>query len=246
MRTLVATCLVLAAASGGLAVPVSPGSVLRRRLGVSASPHGSAVRSPVRRPASLVARARRRGAAVLHARRDRLHRRAAVREACEAIAAELRAGRSPTRALEAATSVLPDLASVASVSRMGGDISTALRAVDAPGSAPLAKLAVAWSVAADAGAGLATVVDRVANDLRAEEELRAEVTSQLAGARASARMLAALPLLGPLLGVGAGSSPVGFLLASPSGLACLVSGCALAGVGLLWVERLARGAERLS
>ena len=194
--------------------------------------------------ASLLERLRRRVDRVRTARQTRHRRRAAVREVCDVVAAEVRAGHSPTRALEAASGVLAELAPVAAVSRLGGDVPAALRAVDAPGAEALSRLAVAWQLAADTGAGLAAVVDRVGAGLRADEELRAEVVAQLAGPRASARMLAALPLLGLALGFGAGSDPIPFLFATPYGLACLALGAALAGAGLVWVERLARTAER--
>ena len=41
------------------------------------------------------------------------------------------------------------------------------------------------------------------------------------------------------MGSGAGSDPWSFLLGTPVGWACLVSGLALVALGLWWIERLA-------
>lgn len=168
---------------------------------------------------------------------------AALWEATETIAAELRAGRSADQALAAAATVLPDLAPAAAVSRMGGDVPAALRAVRTPGSEALRRLAVAWSVAGSTGAGLAVVLERIAHGIRAEERLREEVAATLAAPRATARMLAVMPLLGLALGAGVGADPLTFLLRTPYGLGCLLLGTLLAAAGVWWVERLATRAE---
>ena len=181
-----------------------------------------------------------------HTRRTVRRQRAAVLEAVEVLAAELRSGRSSDQALRSASGVLSALVPVAAVSRMGGDVPSALRAVRVPGTESLSRLAVAWAVAGGSGAGLAGALERIAHGLRAEERLRQEVATALAAPRATARMLACLPLLGLGLGASTGADPFGFLFATPIGLSCLVVGSTLAGLGLLWVERLARRAEEAS
>ncbi|HZC27057.1 MAG TPA: type II secretion system F family protein [Actinopolymorphaceae bacterium] len=240
MSVLAAASVALGAAAAALAGRGHPGAVLARVQGQSPHPSHRFVRvlgQPIR---------------AFHLRRGgpkpRERRRAAAREACEIIAAELRAGRHPDRALEAAAAVFADLAPAVAVSRMGGDVSAALRAVPQihAGAEDLSRLAVAWTVAETSGAGLAALVDRTASGLREEEAVRREVAAQLAGPRASARMLAGLPLLGVGLGMGVGTDPIGFLLHSPSGWACLGSASTLAAAGLAWVERLARRAESAS
>ena len=55
-------------------------------------------------------------------------------------------------------------------------------------------IAACWDVAARTGAALAPARDRAAETLRQEEALRNEVTAQLAGARASAPLMAGLPM----------------------------------------------------
>jgi tight adherence protein B len=231
-------CLVLAAAAGALLVPDRSADLLLQRI----RPSGRTSRRAHER---VLARTRSWAGRVKGARRDVEDRRALVRESCEVIAAELRAGRSPLAALEAAAGVLPALMPAVAVSRMGGDVPGALRSIRLPGAEGLARLAAAWAVAAGSGAGLADVLDQVSAGLRDDEALRDEVAAQLSGPRASARMLAALPLLGIALGIGAGADPIGFLAGSPYGLVCLVLGVVLAVTGVSWVDRLARNAEPL-
>jgi tight adherence protein B len=100
------------------------------------------------------------------------------------------------------------------------------------------------SVSQHAGAGLADGCERIADWLRDDEALRREVGAQLAGARASARLLAVLPVLGILLGSSMGADPLHVLLRTPYGLVCLALGAALASLGLWWTERLARSVEK--
>ncbi len=90
-----------------------------------------------------------------------------------------------------------------------------------------------------AGAGLAAVVERVGSALRTAQAHRQDVAAQLAGPRATARMLAALPALGLLMGAALGMRPLGFLLGGVPGLLCLTSGIALDAGGLWWTHRMA-------
>lgn len=180
-----------------------------------------------------------------HHRRRLVERRAATVELCTALAAELRAGALPGEALQRAATAVPGVCDEAArVARLGGDVSAALVAASLRGGAAgLARLAAVWSVSQHAGAGLADGCERIADWLRDDEALRREVTAQLSGARASARLLAALPVLGILLGSAMGARPLDVLLGTPYGLACLALGSVLAALGLWWTERLARGVE---
>lgn len=178
------------------------------------------------------------------AARIRVERRAAVRQACDVLASELRAGRTPDQALAAAAADLPLLRECSAVARMGGDVPGALRTASRrDGAEGLTRLAAAWSTAEGSGAGLVGVLDRLVEGLRQEEEMRAEVTAQLAAPRATARLLALLPLAGLALGSGIGSHPFRVLLGTPYGLGCLLLGGSLAALGVWWVERLARAVE---
>lgn len=186
-----------------------------------------------------------RAARTWDARRAAARRRGQVVELCTAVGADLRAGALPVAALQAAALTLPGLCDdVGRVAAMGGDAVRALRAAATrPGAAGLRRLAAVWAVTELTGSGLADGCERVAAWMREEESLRREVSAQLAGARASARLLTALPLFGLALGAGIGGDPVAFLLGTPYGLACLVGGTALVVGGLCWTEWLARSVE---
>lgn len=176
-------------------------------------------------------------------------RRAAVTQLCFALAAELRAGRTPAEALVRAADMGPpeiseEIAGVLTASRTGGDVAAALRSAGTnPGGQGLQRLAACWSVGAGAGAGFAMAVERLAGALRGEERHREEVAAQLAGPRSTARLLAALPLLGLLMSAALGMQPLDFLLGTAYGLACLGLGLGLDAAGLVWTHRLARRTE---
>ncbi|MDX6285938.1 MAG: tight adherence protein [Frankiales bacterium] len=173
------------------------------------------------------------------------HVRAAVPELCTAMAAELRAGQTPARALaaatETATQALVNLcAPVVSVAELGGDVPGALRsAAGAPGADALGQVAACWSVSGDVGAGLAAGLQRLGAGLRAAVHLRRQVDAQLAGARATGRLLALLPLLGLALGAAIGAAPGHFLLHTPAGAGCLWVAVLLDVAGLAWMDRIA-------
>jgi len=164
-------------------------------------------------------------------------------EAYEAMAAELRAGRSPAQALYSAAAVLPELGPAAAAADLGEDVAAVLRALELPGRYGTRALATAWAVAEAGGARLAVVIDRFAAGIREEWEIQDEVHAALAAPRSTARVLAMLPLAGIGLGYATGGDPTAFLLESPAGLGCLVVGVGLAVTGVAWVERLARSAE---
>ncbi|WP_285776707.1 hypothetical protein [Microtetraspora sp. NBRC 13810] len=133
---------------------------------------------------------------------------------------------------------------VLAAARDAGDVPAALMAA-APevGGDGLRRLAACWQMSFITGASLAALVERVEAALRAAQAHRQEVAAQLAGPRATARLLAALPLLGLLLAAGLGMNPLAFLFGGPAGLGCLVLGLSLDACGLWWTHRLAARAE---
>lgn len=182
------------------------------------------------------------------ARRDRELRADAVIALCGALAGEVRAGRQPEEALLRAARDCGGLAgaqgTVLAAARFGGDVPDALAtAARQPGAEGLRGLAACWRVAVDQGAGLAAGLDRLAAALRAERDQRSDLRAQLAGARATAVLLAGLPALGLLIGTALGADPLHVLLHTTPGLGCLVAGGVLEGLGLWWVRRIVRGAE---
>ena len=138
----------------------------------------------------------------------------------------------------------PPLGPVVEAFHLGADVPAALRSLarERPGAADLRLVAGAWQVAHHSGHGLAAALSRTSRGIRARRRTRRLVDSELASARATARLVALLPLVVLLMGSGAGSDPWGFLLTTPIGLACLASGLGLIGLGLWWIERLADAA----
>ncbi len=176
---------------------------------------------------------------------------AAVVGLADALAAELLVGRPAIPALVLAGTAIDDpmlgraVRPVFDLLALGGDVAGALTAASVnPGCRGLGWLAIAWQVAEGSGAGLAVAVTRIADVARAEGEHRRDVRAQLAGPRATAALLAVLPLVGILLGVALGADPLAILLGTPGGLACLVVGLGLEMAGLRWTSRLAAAAER--
>ncbi|MEU5595547.1 type II secretion system F family protein [Streptomyces sp. NPDC020298] len=182
------------------------------------------------------------------ARRARERRGGSVIALCGALAGEVRAGRQPGEALSYAARDSGGLgeaqATVLAAARFGGDVPGALAgAARQPGAEGLLGLAACWRVAVDQGAGLAAGLDRLDAALRAERDQRADLRAQLAGARATTVMLAALPVLGLLLGTAMGADPLHVLLHSGAGMGCLLVGGLLEAAGLWWSARIVRAAE---
>jgi tight adherence protein B len=172
-------------------------------------------------------------------------RAARLAEVCDLLAAELAAGRTPGAALEEAAQVWPELRHVADADRLGGDVPAALREVARlPGADGLRLLAAAWQVSHRLGAGLADSMQRVADATRRDQATRRLVAGELASARATARLIAVLPVVALLMGSGVGGDPWSFLLRTPVGWTCLGVGLTLGFAGLWWIEALAREVDR--
>ncbi|MFC5927334.1 hypothetical protein [Micromonospora vulcania] len=131
------------------------------------------------------------------------------------LAADLRAGLPVPPTVEIATTGAPD-----GSDRLRQLTSAAVRLADRTG-APLAEL-----------------VERIEADARATDRGLAAAAAQAAGARATAWLLAGLPIGGIGLGYGIGVDPVAVLLHSTIGGVCAVLAVALQIVGLFWTERL--------
>lgn len=162
-------------------------------------------------------------------------------EVCDLLAAELSAGRPTEAALDAAASAWSVIRPVAEAGRLGGDVPAAFRAASrTPGARGLRLLAGAWAVSQRTGGGLGAATRRAAEAVRREQATRRVVAGELASARATARLMAGLPVVALLMGSGAGADPWTFLFGSPGGWACLVAGGATGFAGLWWIELIAR------
>lgn len=167
-------------------------------------------------------------------------------EACATLGGELRAGRTPAGALSAAAEVASGgsrtaLAAAAAAAAAGADVPAALlQRGREPTAVPevLRGLAACWAVCGAAGSGLAAAVERLEEGLRATLAQRRAVESELAGPRATAAMLALLPLAGLALAAGLGADPLRVLLHTPVGLVCLTAGVGLDVLGLRWTARM--------
>lgn len=169
-----------------------------------------------------------------------------VLEVCEVLVGELRSGQPPVTAIEHCVEVWPDFEPVASAARLGADVPTALRRLArTPGAAGLREVAGAWTVSAGAGAGLSVALGQVATSAREAQGTRRLITSELASAQATARLVAVLPVVTLVMGSGVGGDPWGFLLRTPPGLCCLAVGLVLAFAGLTWIDRIAVAVLRL-
>lgn len=180
-------------------------------------------------------------------RHSRLRRSSAedVAAATRTVAGQLRIGAVPSQALARAARVSRCMERPAATQAIGGDVTRALReAGDAPGREGLASLARAWELSERTGAPVSALAWQVSEQVRRDRETERVVDGELAGPRATARILAFLPLVGIAMGIVSGGDPVGFLTGTVPGLACLAAGVALACSGVVWTEHMADAAGR--
>ena len=180
---------------------------------------------------------RQRSLAAASERRSR-----ALVEALGALAAELRAGRPLGEATATAVDTCPDRATATAlgpVLRLGEPPSGS--AADEAARA-LVRVAAAVRLSARTGCSLAAVITAVEDDLRARLHAEQELRSAVAGPRASAAVLAGLPVLGLLMGSGVGADPWRVLTTTGTGTVLLVVGVVLELAGTAWSARLVRRA----
>lgn len=188
---------------------------------------------------------RRRLGALLHrlpwgpwAKRSRARRSSSALQALSALAAELRAGQPPIVALREAAGAPPAWPRALAAARAGGDVAAALRE-DAVAEPMLIGVGALWQLGADRGSGLVDAVDLLARTARQERDVQAQLDAHLAGPRATARVLAVLPVIGIAFGFLLGAHPLAWLLGTGPGLACLLLSAGLIAAGLAWTSRIA-------
>lgn len=234
---------------------VRPAELLRRRgvLLAAAPVTGLVLAGPGGALAALLLAAtldRHRAAA--RADRERTTATAGLAEALASFTAEVRAGAPPTAAaISAGADAHPVAARVMTVlgatAHLGGDVPAALRAArtrEPAVAAHLDRLAGAWALADRHGIALAGPAGAVAHDLRSRARMAGGLRARLAGPRATAAVLAGLPVLGVLLGEGIGARPWAVLTGGLVGQVLLVVGVGLVCAGLAWTERIVAGVAR--
>lgn len=195
---------------------------------------------------TVALRARRAGK-----RTRRAAEAAALQTALDVLAGELRAGAHPVVAFETAASEVPAdvavaLSAVAASARLGVDVSVGLRAAASASAVPQYwdRLAVCWEMAHRHGLAIALLMRTAHRDLVERARFESRVAAGMAGARATAGVLAALPVVGIGLGQLVGADPVRFLLSDGLGGWLLAMGAVLSCTGLLWSDRITAGTLR--
>jgi len=181
-----------------------------------------------------------------HAARRRAEQESRTLEtALDVLVGELRAGAHPVAAFhvaaeESSGTVAGSLRAVAARAVLGADVAAGLRSAAAAAARPACweRLSVYWQLAQTHGLTMATLVRAAQRDIVERSRFDATVTAGMAGARATAAVLAGLPLAGVALGELLGAHPVRFLVSSGAGGWLLLVGTSLVCCGLLWSDRI--------
>jgi tight adherence protein B len=186
----------------------------------------------------------------LRYRRRRRSRRAMdesreLETAIDVLVGELRIGAHPAQAFavaadETAGPVAQSCRAVAARARLGADVTAGLNGVAEASTLPAQwnRLAVCWQLASQHGLAMSTLMRAAQRDIAERQRFSRQMTSAMAGARATAAILAGLPVLSVVLGQLIGADPVAFLLAGHAGGWLLVVGVTLVCSGLLWSDRI--------
>jgi tight adherence protein B len=171
--------------------------------------------------------------------------RVALETALDVLVGELRAGAHPVAAFQSAAAeahgaVGASFQAVAARAMLGADVAAGLSDVAAMSTQPAhwQRLAVCWELAQTHGLAMATLMRAAQRDIVERARFDARVAAGMAGARATAAVLAGLPLAGVALGELIGAHPVRFLLGGGAGGWLLLVGVGLACCGLLWSDRI--------
>lgn len=178
--------------------------------------------------------------------RRRAQRRAqgrAMASALQSLVGELSVGAHPVQAFGAAAAdcdgaVAAALRGVAARARLGSDVATGLREAGSASEVPAywSRVEVCWALAAQRGLPMSVLMRAAQRDIVERQRFTDRVDAGLAGARATAAILAGLPVLGILLGHLVGAHPLRFLIGGGGWV--LVTGVALLCAGVGWSDRI--------
>jgi tight adherence protein B len=169
----------------------------------------------------------------------------ALPELLEATARSLRSGASLRVALGEAAShmsprLAPGVAAAVTAAERGVPLVEVIDdwAANVPGEG-VRLAAAALALSAELGGAAARSLDGVAATLRDRNGLRREVRALSSQARASAVVIGVAPLAFAVVAGSLDRRTIDFLLHTPAGIACLVFGVLLDGLGALWMHKLA-------
>jgi tight adherence protein B len=189
---------------------------------------------------TVVVRRRRRAAW-----RQRQQESAALQAALDVLVGELRTGIHPVNAFGTAAGevtgpVRQGMRAVAARARLGADVAAGLEDVAAASELPMhwERLAVCWRLAHVYGLSIATLMHTAQRDIVERERFSSHVEAAMAGPRATAAVLAGLPVAGIALGQLIGAQPLAFLCGPGVGGWLLTIGVLLACAGLMWSDRI--------
>ncbi|HYO04051.1 MAG TPA: hypothetical protein VET27_20160 [Mycobacterium sp.] len=178
-------------------------------------------------------------------RARRAEESAALQGALTVLVGELRVGAHPVVAFESAAAevegtVAESLRAVAARARLGADVAAGLRSAAVHSTVPgyWERLSASWLLAQTHGLAIVALVRAAQRDIVARERFASSVAAGMAGARATAAILAGLPFLGVGLGHLIGAEPLRFLLSGGAGGWLLLTGVTLACAGLWWSDRI--------
>jgi tight adherence protein B len=191
------------------------------------------------------------GTLVLAEQRRRRVRPRDIIAVLEHLATSLRSGGSPRQALAAAAST--------TTGPLGDDLEVLRRRVDLglplvdvvrswpsmrPEEPAIASVSAALALAIASGGSAGRAVDEVADAVRARVDLDAETSALASQAKASAVVMAALPVLFVVVAGTADRGAIAALFTSTLGRLCLVTGLALDVVAGAWMMRIVRKVTR--
>ncbi len=182
---------------------------------------------------------------IARGRRNRTATAVSLQGALDVLVGELRVGAHPVAAIRSAAQEADEqtarsLGAVASRALLGADVAAGLRAEGRRSMLPghWERLAVCWHLAQAHGLAIAALMQAAQRDIAERERFCGRVEAGMAGARATATILAGLPVLGVVLGQAIGAEPLRFLLAGGAGGWLLVVGTGFVCCGLLWSDRI--------
>lgn len=179
------------------------------------------------------------------ARRRRQQESAALQAALDVLVGELRTGVHPvaafaTAAGEVSGPVHQGMGAVAARARLGADVAAGLDDVAVASQLPMhwEQLAACWRLAHAYGLSIATLMRTAQRDIVERERFSSHVEASMAGPRATATVLAGLPVAGIALGQLIGARPLAFLFGAGVGGWLLTAGVLLACAGLMWADQI--------